>query len=170
MLSLRLTWQVNCAWSWPWLGASPWAKTTLAGWLKLEQAWANGGPRGTQENTCWASNTREDSEALWLANGFPSHMVYVPFKQLQVFVCLFVCLFVCFYYLPGLGSLPWGPPSAVSPFTIGCYVRYGVSWILCLHLYNPFLCGFSVCSNYSFSPKFSSRWIALYVSIVSVNP
>lgn len=164
MLSLRLTWQVNCAWSWPWLGASPWAKTTLAGWLKLEQAWANGGPRGTQENsTCWASNTKEDSEALWLANGFPSHMVYVPFKQLQVF-CFCFCLLS-----PRAGESTLGP-SAVSPFTIGCCVRHGVSWILCLHLYNPFLCGFSVCSNYSFSPKFSSRWIALYVSIVSVNP
>ena len=68
-----------------------------------------------------ASNTREDSEALWLANGFPSHMVYVPFKQLE-----FGGFFFFFYYIPGLGSLPWGP-SAVSLFTIGCCVRHGVS-------------------------------------------
>lgn len=54
-----------------------------------------------------ASNTREDSEALWLANGFPSHMVYVPFKQLEFWGFFF------FLLSPRAGESTLGPLSSI---------------------------------------------------------
>ena len=56
-----------------------------------------------------ASNTREDSEALWLANGFPSHMVYVPFKQLE-----FGGFFFFFTISQGWGVYPGAPQQYPS--------------------------------------------------------
>lgn len=62
-----------------------------------------------------ASNTREDSEALWLANGFPSHMVYVPFKQLELFFCFLICFVLfCFTISQGWGVYPGAPQQYPS--------------------------------------------------------
>ena len=60
-----------------------------------------------------ASNTREDSEALWLANGFPSHMVYVPFKQLELFFCFVFFVLFCFLLSPRAGESTLGPLSSI---------------------------------------------------------